>query len=460
MQPHKRSEFMLKFNTTIFLSICFSIFTPLYGQTYNDTSKLIDPELAKQDFKVFRDSLFQMHPCIDRYNDKQKLNHLFDSCYSTLTDKVSEISLYGKFKFLLSSIEDGHLSINPTPELRNYMNTTALVFPVSIYFTSNKAFVICDNANQIQSGSELLSINDNSINEIKKTLFHYIVSDGSINTKKRWILNNYFWFYYYLVYGESVSFTVRYKQKNKTETTTISSCSFKNSFCLQKDNPSNKNLFLSFQSNDIAVLTIKSFNQQDFDDSKENYKDFLKNAFLEIRKKNVQSLIIDIRQNGGGRDVYGSLLYSYLTNKPFHYYKSLETKTRQLTQQDHPNLAVQFPVDNNFSGRIIFIIDGQTFSTAAEFCSIAKSNDRGLFIGEETGGGYYGNNSGNSVEIILPNTKFTISVPTTKYTMDVKSSIYPDRGIKPDIEVLPVIDDIINKRDMQLNYALKLASRK
>lgn len=450
---------MINFKTVLFLAICFSLVTELRGQTFKDTSKLIDPEIARQDFKVFRDSLFQIHPCIDRYQDKQKLNHLFDSCYSTLTDKVSEIKLYGKFKFLLSSIEDGHLSISPPTEFRNYTDAMARVFPVSIYFTSDKAFIICDNSNQIQSGSELLSINNKPINEIKKTLFQYIVSDGSIKTKKRWILNNNFWFYYYMVYGEFKNFKVEYIQKDKMETTIFSNA-FNNSSCLQRDNASVKNLNLAFKPKDIAVLTIKSFSKQDFDDTKEDYIDFLRNSFLEIKKKNVHCLIIDIRQNGGGRDVYGSLLYSYLTNKPFSYYKSLETRTQILTKQDHPNFAIQFPSDNNFLGKVFFLIDGLSFSTTAELCSIAKSNKRGLFIGEETGGGYYGNSSGNFIDITLPNTKFVISIPTTKYTMDVKKTKHSNRGIIPDIEVLPTINDIINKQDTQLIYTIRLADRK
>ena len=319
---------MLKLHATIFLTICFSLFTHSYAQPAKDNTKLITTKLAQEDFNVFRDSLFNTHPCIDRYNSKQKLNHLFDSCYSTLNQKVSEIELYGKFKFLLSSIEDGHVSINPNQEFLNYRYETAPIFPVSICFIRNKAFIICDHANQIQPGSELVSINNNPINEIKKTLFQYIVSDGSIKTKKRWILNTDFWFYYYMVYGACKKFTVRYKQKHKTKTITISSSSFKNASCLQKENASAKNLYLSFKSKDIAVLTIKSFIQEDFNDAKEDYAGFLKNAFLKIRNKNVRYLIIDIRQNGGGIDGYGSLLYSYLTNKPFHYYKSLETRSR------------------------------------------------------------------------------------------------------------------------------------
>lgn len=449
---------MLHFKNIIFLIICVTLFTKLYAQTPG--GPLIDVEKAKQDFTLFRDSLFQIHPCIDRYKDIQKLDHLFDSCYSTLTDPISAIELYGKFKFLLSSIEDGHLSIGMTSQLRNYTDTAAPIFPLPVYFTANKAFINCDNTNHIIPGSELLSINDHPIAEIKKTLFRYIVSDGSIETKKRWILSNFCWFYYYLAYGGSENFTIRYKQKDKIETATINAGSFKKVPCLQKDNTSSKYLDLSFKPKNTALLTIRSFNREDFEDTKEDYEAFLQNSFSAIKKRKIRYLIIDIRQNGGGRDVYGSLLYSYLTNKPFHYYKSLATKTRKLTLQDHPNLAVQYPHANNFLGKVIFLIDGLTFSTAAEFCAVAKSNNRGLFIGEETGGGYYGNNSGRFIEITLPNTKFTVSIPTIKYTMDVKPALYSDKGIKPDIAVLPAISDILNKRDVQLEYAVRLAGKK
>lgn len=103
------------------------------------------------------------------------------------------------------------------------------------------------------------------------------------------------------------------------------------------------------------------------------------------------------------------------------------------------------------------MINGRSFSTTAEFCSIAKSNKRGLFIGEETGGGYYGNNSGSSTIITLPNSGIKIFIPTTKYIMAVNKTEFPDRGIFPDYEIIPAMDDILNNNDVQLNFAFKLA---
>ena len=177
------------------------------------------------------------------------------------------------------------------------------------------------------------------------------------------------------------------------------------------------NLQLSFPSQNIALLTIKTFSYQQLFENKEDFPAFLQSAFKEIKEKKIDKLIIDLRGNGGGRDVYGSLLYSYLTDKDFSYYTSLETVKRKLTVEEHPNLQIQIPNENNFTGKVFFLINGLSFSATAEFCSIARSNKRGKFIGEETGGGYYGNTSGKFVDTTLPNSKISISIPTTKYVM-------------------------------------------
>ena len=106
------------------------------------------------------------------------------------------------------------------------------------------------------------------------------------------------------------------------------------------------------------------------------------------------------------------------------------------------------------------MINGLSFSTTADFCAIAKSNNRGIFIGEETGGGYYGNTSGGRVNVKLPNSNIDIIIPQFKYVNDVKKAKYQDRGIIPDYTILTAIDDVLQQKDVQLNYALKLAKEK
>ncbi len=151
------------------------------------------------------------------------------------------------------------------------------------------------------------------------------------------------------------------------------------------------------------------------------------------------------------------MLYSYLADKPFSYFASVETIEKKLSLKDNRLLGLQQPSAISFRGKVFFLINGLCFSTTCDFCAIAKSEDRGKFIGEETGGAYYGNTSGEIYRTVLPHSGINIVIPKNKYTNAVKKADYPDRGIIPDYQVIPTINDILDKRDVQFEYVLNLA---
>jgi len=306
--------------------------------------------------------------------------------------------------------------------------------------------------------TEVIAINNNPVSEIRNKLFSYLSSDGSNQTKKFWDLNNEgFILLYFLAYGDKSSFEIKYKASNgNSGTTSLQADYLKNCECGTTPVVNPKYLKLDFRTNKIAILTIKTFVGRLLKDQTE-FPRFLEASFKEIRNKKIEKLIIDLRDNGGGDDVYGSMLYSYLTDKTFEYYRSLESTTKKFNKEDHPNLSIQEPAHYNFMGKVFFLINGKSFSTTAEFCSIAKSNKRGVFIGEETGGGYYGNTSGGWAQIILPNSKIVVGIPRKKYSMAVREAVNKDRGIIPDFPIVPGIRDVVRKRDVQMHYALRLA---
>ncbi len=337
------------------------------------------------------------------------------------------------------------------------------IFPLQLRFINNQAYIPCETK-MFSSATEIISVDGEPIGKIKEKLFGYLPSDGKIQTEKYWEMNNGdnpFFILYYLIYGQNSSFNVSYKTKTgKIESTVINADNFKNLECFPKPVAIDKYLLLDYKQNSTAILTIKTFNEDFLKISNEDFASFLNKSFREINQKGIKTLIIDLRNNSGGQDVFGSLLYSYLTDKPFSYYASIESVSKKFTASDHPNLAVQKPNKNNFKNTVLFLINGKSFSTTAEFCSIAKSNKRGMFTGEETGGGYYGNISGERATIILPNSKIKINIPLDKYVMAVQKAKYKDRGIIPEYVILPTIDDIIQNKDVQLNAVLKLATRK
>jgi C-terminal processing protease CtpA/Prc len=110
-----------------------------------------------------------------------------------------------------------------------------------------------------------------------------------------------------------------------------------------------------------------------------------------------------------------------------------------------------------FLGKVFVLIDGGTFSTAADFCAVTHHLKRAMFIGEETGGGYYGNNSGMQTVLTLPNSKIRVRIPMYEYWNAVPGYDGTRRGTRPDRAVETKVGNLLKGIDEQLNVALKMA---
>jgi hypothetical protein len=102
-----------------------------------------------------------------------------------------------------------------------------------------------------------------------------------------------------------------------------------------------------------------------------------------------------------------------------------------VTASLHPGVAEQQPARFPFTGKVFILIDGGTFSTAADCCAVIHHLKRATFIGEETAGGYYGNNSGTMPTLTLPNSKLGIRLPTCEYWNAVPGYKGKRRGTVP-----------------------------
>ena len=172
-----------------------------------------------------------------------------------------------------------------------------------------------------------------------------MVSDGSIETKKYHILNYAFRYYYLMIFGEQPDFEVGYKTKKGVQkTVNIKAVSGKDMPQVVENNDPRDLLKLTLKGN-IAILTIKTFDSFKLKYSKDDYAAFLKSSFEEINKRKIKKPIIDLRGNGGGRDLYGPLLYAYLADKKFRYYRALTAATRSLPYERfrsiiHPTMTL------------------------------------------------------------------------------------------------------------------------
>ena len=432
-----------------------------YCQAQNDYAKKIPPELLKQDFRVLRDSLQNLHAGLYRYKTEGEMNALFDRCYQHLDHPMTETDFFAIVSSLVSSIEDGHTECFLPQDMIKAIIGGVKIFPIQPKYIGEKAYVPC-GTKEFAAGTEIVKIDDKPVNEIRKQLFSLLSSDGSIETEKYVKINDGhdpFSYLYFVVYGEKADFKITYKTSTGgLAEKTLPANFFPKMECAPVRPVINQYLTLEYKPDGVAVMTLKTFANEYLEKTKENFENFLAASFKELKEKKITKLIVDLRENGGGEDTNGLLLYRYLAGKPFRYYASLNSTKQVIT--DHPNLGIQQPEENNFAGKVEFLIGGKSFSGAAEFSSIARTNSRGVFIGEETAGGYYGNTSGSKIALILPNTKIRVNIPLTKYVMAVKKAKYEARGIIPDYTIVPTIQDYLDRKDVQMNFALQLVNKK
>ncbi|GGB22166.1 hypothetical protein GCM10011511_52550 [Puia dinghuensis] len=396
-----------------------------------------------------------------RYKTKKELDGIWDSCYASITDSMTVPGFYALTSFAIASLEDGHSNCRlPQDATKEYISHVS-VFPAIVMFINNHGYIYCCKQNDSLAGSEIMEINGRPMSQIIHRLFDYIPSDAGIQSRKNWELPEYFNILFNLVFGKQRNYEVSYKTidgkiaRAKLEARLLSDMMCPPPALFKRPT---RYLQLSYRPGDIALLTIKTFFNGFLQQTGENFSSFLDSAFNDIRLKKTRKLIIDIRRNQGGNDENGALLYAYLSQKPFRYYDSLEKTKGKLPGDSHQNLQLQQPKPNSFDGRLFILADGRSFSASSEFSSIVKTNNRGIFIGEENGGGYYGNTSGDDENVILPASQISCRIPLVKYTLAVKKLKNGDLGILPDFPCYITISDILSNTDSQLQYAIKKAS--
>ncbi|MEO1625065.1 MAG: S41 family peptidase, partial [Bacteroidota bacterium] len=229
----------------------------------------------------------------------------------------------------------------------------------------------------------------------------------------------------------------------------------------------------------IAYMSVPSFGRDGFD-----YPSFYRSSFRSMDSLGISHLILDLQANGGGTEGNENLLFSYLTDQRVQKYREVSmlpgpyegNKTDEdfifdkwqskegravrgeftLYSDYLSDLGYEKPaVADIFHGKLYVLISGATFSGGAEMSSLVKMTERGLFIGEETGGAYEGNVSGYSEEVRLPHSRILVDIPTVHFQINVRPAVR-GRGVMPDKVVARYWEDYSMNRNAKLEAALAL----
>ena len=142
---------------------------------------------------------------------------------------------------------------------------------------------------------------------------------------------------------------------------------------------------------------------------------------------NTDSMIIDLRQNGGGSPAMIQLITSYLYDgEPVHlnnfYWRPTDLHTQTWT-------LPHVPGKRSPDTPVYVLTSNRTFSAAEEFSYNLKNLKRATLIGETTGGGAHPGDTVNATE------RFQVWVPSGRAINPITKTNWEGTGVEPHIQV-------------------------
>lgn len=472
-------RFPLKYKK-LFLLVVILFQTGCFSKRNPAQQKVIQAAALRADFDILRKTLEEAHPGLYWYSDKQDMDSFFDRVKASIAQDMTSIEFFKALLPVIEKIKCLHTNVRLPKNADTETHRFTRLLPFDFLCRKGKLYIRKSFTDRDYDGTEILFINNRETEKILSTLLHCLPADGYNETFKYSVLSNgAFREGYALFFGQPDVFTVRGKDtNNRLHTFTVQA------IAPQKISsaiiPSLPPFVLTFRQN-TAVLSINTFEIES-----RKFTDSLESIFQTIKQNGAKHLIIDIRQNGGGKDDNVSRLYSFIATGLFQHLKRAEMIARSLTYSSfilNPKSIARFlngseqtgaylvngkyagtipknPVHKNlFTGNVVVLTSGNTTSAASEFAAIFHYLQRGNIVGEETGGCYYGATGGNYLNLKLPNSGLEVRIPTIRIFTAVKEDFKHQpkgRGTFPDYQISPTVTDILSKKDVQLDKALEI----
>ncbi|HEV9035425.1 MAG TPA: S41 family peptidase [Puia sp.] len=474
------------------------------------------PDELRKDYTVFRNVLETWHPSLYWYTTKDSMTRYFDEGWAAIRDSMTEEQFRVVLSHVIAQVDCGHTSVRASKAYAKYLDTARLTqFPLILKCWPD-TMVVAANLNRrdsvLRRGTVILSIDGRTPRQLTDTLFPYIVTDGYNLTGKYQYLSTGLHFSSWIkeILGSADSFDIGYLdtsgiareiriplynpradtlrgslgrvllpgtgQRGQGPPRRLRPPSRKRR--KERERLLNRD-FRVDSATETAFLTLNTF------ESGYGLRGFFRHSFGEMKDRRIKNLVIDVRSNGGGEASLSTLLTRYLIDKKFKLADSLYTVRRHSKYDRYINNGFLYrlltivttskrsdgfyhfgyferhyytPLKKlHFDGRVYIMTGGNSFSATCLFAGALKGQSNVTLVGEETGGGSYGNTAWMIPDVTLPVTKVRFRLPRFRLVVD-KQRVKDGRGILPDVEALPTAQAIGKGQDYKTAAVKELIS--
>lgn len=455
------------------------------------------------DLESLKLELLKSHPNPFEFCDEKYFNKVYEASTYALDERTSLAEFSLIVANLLNVLRDSHTAIDYNQLQELLLTGSGYYVPLRVERISEerlRILVRSDWEGKIAPGSELLSVNGMSKEELFKRAMSYACIEGDADEAKKSIATSILMICAGLKKPYTAKNIIRIVEFKTGDTLDVELKGYqRKEFYRERyrrevaEHPYPVQLEIDDEHN-LAVLKVSTFAPP----GAGKYRKRIAESFGQIIEGNYGNLIIDMRNNGGGSSALVEYLYSFLDTAGYNtpsnvigrnsvlassrsrlMYSTLGdiitflffSKNEDVQSFRHfsqlPlggidtvyfNQPIRQLPSKVYKGNCFVLINGLTASAAVDFTNAFKQRKRGIIVGQQCLGPVTGT-WGNPASFTLTHTGLRVSIATIRYNYD-NSFRYERNAIMPDHWVDCNAEHLNTNTDSQLDFVINLLKKK
>ncbi|SDD42112.1 S41 family peptidase [Kordiimonas lacus] len=373
------------------------------------------PEQVQADIDGWMHWLHRTHPQLTyTIKDIDAFYAQVQGLKESIDAPLTKAELWQKLTPINETFSDAHLMVGYKSNeeyLKQQLSQGAKLFPLDVAITDQDTVIIKSLAGGAPTGlrgSEIVAINGTPVGKFLPELLKR--QHGDTPSHRRTIAAKRWSFLYLATFGSTDSFDISFEQDGATRTISLPGHGD-----IQKTAYATETLENTYacemRGEATAYLRVDSYYWEDVD----GYLAFMDNCFTSFKEAGAEKLIVDIRENGGGDDMFwmaGQM--QYIAQVPYRHGSSF--KVRILEKYRDPGEVVgdvvsgeisrmrppETDLKNAFDGDFYLMVGPYTYSSSILFANAVKDHGIGKIVGVPTEGKR--GQTGGTQRYMFPNT--------------------------------------------------------
>ena len=464
----------------LFLGLTLAAMPASAEKVWDKPPRFTAPEL-RADFAAMYEGLRSAAFDLYAFTPKAVLDRAYRATLAELNKSMTLFEAQIRFQKFAALPRMGHTRIDfPRAVWAQHLKEGGKVFPLAIRVVGDKTMIAQNKSGveEIAAGDELLKLNGTSMQDWLKRTERHVSAETPYMAHS--LMEFDFPIYLWVELGDAPGFDLLLRKADgktrKVRLPARTSAEMKTFAAAQPpvlslDEPMREAKVLA---HNVGYLRPGPFYNAEAKTGAEawdvsSFRAFIDDAFAKFNSAQIDRLIIDLRGNPGGDNLFSDVMIAWFADKPFRFFSQFKVRvspestkanadrlandaeaagpvSRQYAEmyaKAKPGDVVDFEIpfaeprpNERFRGKVFLLIDRQSYSNAVAVAALVQDYKFGTILGEETSD--MATTYGAMEKFTLPKTGIVVCYPKARIVRpngDLRA-----RGVRPDIAIpTPVV---------------------